>query len=89
MNGGNSCSKGQISNKRRFKSRHSLRARLKLLPRTDAAATAPLDIEQPFLSIKTASVTRERTAGSHHAMTRNDNRNRVSGHCTTHRARTR
>ena len=89
MSGGKSCNMGQISNEKRFGNRHSLRARLKLLSRTDAAATAPLDIEQPFLSIKTAGVTRERTAGSHHAMARNDNRNRVSGHCTTHRARTR
>ena len=89
MNGGNSCSKGQISNEKRFGNRHSLRARLKLPPRTDAVATTSLDIEQPFLSIKTAGVTRERTAGSHHAMTRNDDRHRVSSHCTTHRVRAR
>ena len=60
-----------------------------LQPSTSVVAKAFLDIEQPFLSIKTAGVTRKGAISTHHTMARNDNRNRVSAHSTTHRARAR
>ena len=60
-----------------------------LQPSTSVVAKAFLNIEQPFLSIKTAGVTRKGAISAHNAMARNDNRNRVSTHSTTHRARAR
>ena len=60
-----------------------------LQPSTSVVAKAFLDIEQPFLSIKTAGVTRKGAISAHHTMARNDDRNRVSTHSTAHRARAR